>query len=56
MKVEIDVPQDTKAISVNAIYGNESGYSVGARVFLINNGTADDGTGKNSVIQQEVTQ
>ena len=53
MKIEIDVPDTTQAISVSAVYriGESTTVSLTSRCFLIKDGKAQDETGGNKVLQ-----
>ena len=53
MKIEIDVPDTTQAISVSAIYANgkSNAVSFSSRCFSIVDGRAEDETGSNKVVQ-----
>ena len=53
MKIEIDVPETTQAISVSVVYltRKHNSVSVASRCFAIVDGKAEDETGSNKVLQ-----
>ena len=53
MKIEIDVPDTTRVISVSVVYemGKSHAVSVSSRCFSIVDGRAEDETGSNKVVQ-----
>ena len=54
MRIEIDVPETTYAISVTALYRKETSDSLVSRCFRVTDGVVADEDGKNRVVKSEI--
>jgi len=50
MIIEIDVPEQTFAISVTVLHHRETDDSIASRCFKVENGIVTDENGKNAVV------